>query len=143
MRIRATAGLAAASLALALGACGNDEEVTTGEATETTKTDLSKEEYIVQADAICLRVNQDLQGIDEEAFQQEGVPIIEQGLADLRAIPAPQGDEEQVGRVLDAGDEELATLQEATEPPRGDPFEEFTRLADDYGFKDGCTRNEG
>lgn len=141
MSIRTIPVLAVAVLALALGACGDDDEAaTTGEATETTATDLSKEEYLVQADAICLQVNQDLQDVEE---QQEGTPIIEQGLADLRAIPAPQGDEEQVGAVLDAGDEGLATLQQATEEPQGDPFAEFTKLAEDYGFKGGCARNEG
>lgn len=130
--------------ALGLAACGGeDEAATTGEATETTPTDLSQEEYLVQADAICLLVNQDLEGVDEQSFQQEGVPIIEQGLADLRALPAPQGDEEQVGQILDAGDEAVASLQGATEPPQGDPFDEFTRLAEEYGFKEGCTGNRG
>ena len=39
--------------ALGLAACGGeDEAATTGEATETTPTDLSQEEYLVQADAL-------------------------------------------------------------------------------------------
>lgn len=42
-----------------------------------------------------------------------------------------------------AGEDSLATLESAMEPPQGDPFKEFTQLADGYGFEGGCTRNEG
>jgi hypothetical protein len=147
MAIRGMATLTAGIVVLGLGACGDDDEGagTTGAAAETTTPDLSKKEYLARADAVCLRVNQELETVedDPEAFQQEGLPIIEAGLEDLRAIPPPPGDEERIGKVLTAGENTAIALRDAAEPPRTDPFDEFTRLADDYGFEDGCTRNRG
>lgn len=140
--------MTAAAIAAVVAGCGDDDEATTGAAdtttatsTETSPEPLSKKDYLEQADAICLRVNEEIQGI--QSFPEEGPPIIEGGLAELRALPAPEGEEEQLDEVYTAGDDALGTLEGATEPPQGDPFKEFTQLADDYGFEGGCTRNEG
>ena len=141
--------MTAVVIAAAIVGCGDDDEATTGAAadtttatsTETSAEPLSKKEYVEQADEICLRVNDEVQGV--QSFPEEGPPIIEGGLAELRALPQPEGDEEQLDEVYTAGEEALATLEGATEEPQEDPFKEFTKLADDYGFEGGCTRNEG
>ncbi|MBA2343175.1 MAG: hypothetical protein H0V85_06950, partial [Thermoleophilaceae bacterium] len=72
---------------------------------------------------------------------QDGPPIIEQGLGELENIPPPEGDAEQLAEIYAAGREAVAELAQG--PPSGDPFKEFTDLASDYGFKDGCSGNRG
>ena len=132
-RSRALLPIALASAVLAAG-CGGEEEPASEPAS------LTKEEYLVEADATCARVNQDLQAIQD--FQQDGPPIIEQGLGELENIPAPEGDEEQLASIYEEGQSALDELQ-GPSPPRGDPFKEFTKLASDYGFEKGCTANQG
>ena len=142
---RSLAGALALSAALALGACGDDEEEeTTGAETGAETTALTKDAYIDQASEICARVNRDLAQIQN--FPREGPPVIEDGLADLRALPAPEGEEERVDEMLSAGEQGLEEVQqqaEAGRPPRGDPFHEFTELAQDFGIEGGCTRARG
>ena len=93
---------------LGTGCGGGEEEATTEQPA------LSKEDYLSEADAVCARVNQDLESVQN--FREEGPPIIEQGLDEL---------------------------QGAGGPPQQDPFKQFTKLAEAYGFEGGCTRNQG
>ena len=124
---------------LAVG-CGGEDEPTGGEDVSSEPPTLTKEEYLAEADATCARVNQDLRAVERS---QDGPPIIEQGLGELENIPPPEGDAEQLAQIYAAGREALAELEGAQGPPRGDPFKEFTDLAADYGFKDGCSGNRG
>ena len=156
LKTRFSALIAGGACAVALGACGGDDAQTTpadtapsttgasGSETAPTTGALDKKEYLEQADEICANANKEINAIDsEEAFQTEAPPLIQGALTELRALPAPEGDEQQLDDVYSKGEEALATLEGATEPPQGDPFEEFTKAADDYGFKGGCTRNRG
>ena len=153
MRKRLTSVVAAAACAAAVAACGGDDAQTTpadtapsttgasGSETAPATGALDKKEYLQQADEICARTNEELSDVQD--FQAEGPPIIEGALGELRALPAPEGDEEQLNEVYTEGEEALGTIQGATEPPQGDPFKSFTKAAEDYGFEGGCTGNEG
>lgn len=141
MKLRLTAAIAAGACAVAIGACGGDDE-TPAETGPRDPTPLSKSEYLEQADRLCARANEQLDAIeDERDFQTEGSPIIQSTLAALGALPAPSRDQEQLDKVFAAGEDGLSTLEAATKPPRRDPFARFTQLAEDYGFEGGCTNN--
>jgi hypothetical protein len=130
----------AVSAALALGACGDDEEETTGAETGGQTTALTKDAYIEQASEICARTNRELDQI-HGTFQQDQA-LIEQQMADLRTLPAPEGEEAQVDAVLSAGDHALEIERQAVEAGRmqeEDPYIEFTRLAQQFGIEGGCT----
>ena len=132
----------AALLAVALLAagCGSEEESSGGNDETDEPITLTKEEYLAEANAVCARVNQDLRAADTA---QAGPPIIEQGLGELENLPRPAGDEEQLAEVYAAGRDAVAELEAAQGAPSGDPFKEFTNLASDYGFKEGCSGNRG
>ena len=127
----------AVSAALALGACGDDEEETTGGET----TALTKDAYIEQASEICARTNRELSQV-QETSPREGLSLIEQGLTDLRALPAPEGEEAKVDEMLSAGEQALEVEQQAGETQE-DPYTEFTRLARQLGIEGGCTEAGG
>jgi hypothetical protein len=130
----------AASVALALGACGDED---TGGETGGETTALTKDAYIEQATEICARTNRELEQIEGDS-PQEGLALIEQGLDDLRALPAPEGEEAQVDEMLSAGEQAVEEDRQAIEAggPGGaneDPYAEFTRLAQQFGIEGGCT----
>lgn len=140
MKTRLATALAVGAAALALGACGDDEDETTPAEEGGATTALTKEAYIREANETCARINEDLAQI--ENFPQDGPPVIEQGLSELRSLPAPEGDEEQVDEMLSAGEQGLEELREqvdAGEQGGQDTFDEFTRLAQQYGIEGGCT----
>jgi hypothetical protein len=131
----------AASAALALGACGDDDEETNGGETGGEATALTKDAYIEQATEICARTNRELEQL-QGSFQEEGLPLIEQNMADLRALPAPEGEEAQVDAMLSAGEQAVELERQAAETGREvgeDPFTEFERLAQQFGIEGGCT----
>ena len=132
----------AAVLAITLltAGCGGEDETSAGEDESSEPTTLTKDEYLAEANAVCARVNQDLQAAEDF---QDGPPIIEQGLGELENIPRPEGDEEQLAEIYAEGQEAVAKLEGAQRPPSGDPFKKFTQLASDYGFKEGCSGNRG
>jgi hypothetical protein len=126
--------------ALALGACGDDEEETTGGETGGQTTTLAKGAYSERASASCTRTNRELDQIHEAS--QQGLAVIEQEMADLRALPAPAGEEAQVDAVLSAGQHAVEIERQAVEAgsvPQEDPWVEFTRLAQQFGIEGGCT----
>lgn len=135
------AGLLAA-LALIAAGCGDDEE----------STPLTKEEFIAQADAICVAGDEEINAAAEEQFGDltEEPPVSEQEafLADvvassyaerteeIGALTPPEEDAEEVDALM-ASLEELtgqisddpAAVLEATEEP------EYARLAQEYGLQ--------
>jgi hypothetical protein len=131
----------AVSAALALGACGDDEEETTGGETGGQTTALTKDAYIEQASEICARTNGEL-GQMHGNIQQD-LAVIEQEMADLRALPAPEGEEAQVDAMVSAGEHALEIERQAAEAggevQGEDPYFEFTRLAQQFGVEGGCT----
>jgi hypothetical protein len=135
--------LALAALALAAG-CGGDD----GDETD------PKEEYIAQGDEICARGTftigsqaRERYGTPqpppkkiEEYSEQIVVPTLQTEVVDkLRALPAPEGDEQTTAAIYDE-------LQRAIDELRADPgllaeqnvggaFDEANRLAQAYGFR--------
>ncbi len=147
-------------LALAAAACGSDAEA------------LSKPEYVEQADAICQRANDQLeplfetfyadleeQGVDPEteppsdsvfvayqAMMTELADVWGGSLEDLRALAAPEGDENQLERlyddfetaledavrISDAAAEGGSAEREAME--QTDPFHDVNTRARVYGL---------
>ena len=72
-----------------------------------------------------------------ETFVTETViPSTQAQLADIRALGAPAGDEEQVNAILDAADQELEELGANPSAIGPQAFAESTKLAGDYGLSD-------
>lgn len=152
------AALAASSL---LAACGDDDgDGGNGEQA------LSKPEYIKQGDAICAEGDLEIEQAAEQEFgdleqgeqpsaeaigefgQETVLPNLQRQIDQLRELPAPEGDEDEVTAIYDAADEGIRKLREG-EPEdfveQGDPaFEEANRLAGEYGFQScGGQEDEG
>ncbi len=145
------AALAALALIAALVAgCGGDSETDR----ETTAT-ITKAELIKQGDAICEKANEASESEAEEFAEENDftlekaskeqieeavgevlVPNLNGQVEDLRALGAPEGDEDQVEEIF-------VSLEGAADEIDDDPglvFEEETlkepsELAEDYGFK--------
>jgi hypothetical protein len=155
----------AAGAGLLIAACGDDTEA------------LSKPEFIVQANAICQTTNDRLEPIFEtvwadtdeidwddpvnelvlfarwdEAMQQV-VPIVDQELADIRALAPPEGDAELIDTLLDDQEAAVAEFAGLMEAAAGgdeaamaaldgeDPFDDIDRRAREYGLI-VCGENE-
>ena len=111
---------------LVAGGCGSEEET------------LTKAEYVEQANAICAASNAEIDAVEEEmgeAIEAEmaeaeevpsleefaqmtsnlvsrTVPILEATVTDLRALPAPEGDEDTLTALYDDFEQVLADLSE-------------------------------
>lgn len=147
-----TAAVAAAVLAALVAGCGGG-----GDTTDETVT-LTKAEFIKQGDAICKAGNEEIEaGFEKfaeennlpegkEPNQEQGVEIVEtvilpsisQQGEEIRALGAPEGDEEKVDEILTSledavaeGEEEPELLFEGTT----DPFGKVNQITEDYGFK--------
>ena len=108
-----TTSTALALLAIALAACGGDDEPQRP----------SKAQYVRQANAICAAANERVEPLlrehlmkrpptarDVAAFAGAVVPIERETLAKLRDIPAPAGDASTVARIYDAATRATDTL---------------------------------
>lgn len=158
MSLRRTA-VAAACAAIAIGAagCGGDDDDSTSggdttavETTDTTTADITKAEWIEQADAVCadadLEIGQQaeeagIDGTDEAALQDFIIDVVIPSNRDqaeqIRALGAPEGDEEEVGEILDALDEAIARAEADPEALTADSgeFDEASELAQAYGLE--------
>jgi hypothetical protein len=155
---RAIALLAAAVVLASIAAgCGGSEDGTTDTSTAPA---LTKAEFIKQANGICGRTNKQFEDEFERFAEKETtsqsqelsnaqfreaaetlfIPIVGQQLKEVRALGAPQGDEQQVDKILSSAEK---ALQEARQDPtilfvEGDgPFAEANKLAGAYGL-DKC-----
>jgi hypothetical protein len=151
------AAVLAACAAIAAGAvgCGGDDDSTSGDettaATETvvTTADITKEEWIQQADQICADADADIgeqaqeagiDGNDEAELQDFIVDVVIPSNRDqeqqIRALGAPEGEEEAVTEILDALDAAVDQAEEDPESVTADSgeFDEVTELAQDYGL---------
>jgi hypothetical protein len=148
--------ISAVTAAFALVACGDDDDgLPTG--------DVSKQAYIAEADQICeegdatvdaeaaryfgkelgLRGNEEPTPKQASQFVEDAVvPEVEGELDDLRALEAPEGDADQLEAIYNSLQEGLDALAQDPEAfAEGEnPFEEFNRRAQAYGFK-GCGSN--
>jgi hypothetical protein len=69
---------------------------------------LSQEEFQQQADAICEKYDKKIQALgspqspaDIPAYVQKGIPLLRQGIAELRALNPPADVEDDYNRMLD------------------------------------------
>lgn len=129
---------------------------------------LSKQEYIAQGDEICARANQKIQkqagkffsalreNLDRgfglhvvdpspQQLQQFGkeavIPNVKSEIDELRALPAPGGDEQTVARIYAAAQAGFDRLEKdptllRDENAVNEAFAEANKLAADYGFTD-------
>jgi hypothetical protein len=137
-------GLALLMAALGLGAagCGGDDAET-----------ISKEDFLTQANQICREAQDATDAAFEEQFPGEpsdaeietfwnetARPNVENQVEEIRALGAPEGDEEQIDELLAAVEDGLEGTQEAVDAGTvgegPDPFAEADRLSADYGLTD-------
>lgn len=148
--------LLAAVVAVAAIAAGCGSSDDGSDTTEVTVT-LTKDELIAQGDAICKQGNEEIEeGFEsyaeennipdgKEPSDAQGVEIVEQVIVPnlktqselIRGIGSPEGDEEEIGEMLDSLD---AAIEEAEDDPEAlfsedtDPFGDANQKAQDYGF---------
>jgi hypothetical protein len=128
-----------------LAGCGGDDDSSSTEAT------LSKAAYLKQGNAICKQTNDELDAAVSKEFgnQQPSqqqieqfatetvVPTIDDEISQLRALPAPSGDEETVNAIYDAAQEGIDSVKDdpsvlAQDNPAA--FKKADQLARDYGL---------
>ena len=147
-----TAPLAlAAGLTIALSGCGDD-----GDTSTTSEGPPTKAEFVATVDEICTQtgatVNAEAQtrfpdgvapgGGDEitKFFAEVTIPALADQYEQVGELTPPEGDEEEVAAIVEAGNEAVA---EAEENPDSlnvlkgakTPFDEVGELEREYGFK--------
>ncbi len=154
-------------LAIAVIAAGCGSSSSSSSSEESTSS-LTKAEFIKQGDAICAKANKENEAEFEEfakehnlnenkepskAVQEEIVtgifaPSISGQLEDIRALGAPEGEEEQVDEILETVEGEVEEVEEEptvlfeAEEEGTSPFAEGNKMASEYGFK-VCGQEEG
>jgi hypothetical protein len=146
------AAAALVSLAALVAGCGGGDSTTDETVT------LTKAEFIKQGDAICKKGNTEIEAgfedfaeandipQDKEPSKAQGVKIVEtvivpgikQQAEEIRALGAPDGEEQQVEDLLDSLDAAVAEAEEDPEALFGensDPFADANQQATDYGFE--------
>ena len=118
-------------LGFTVASCGDDEE------TQPTEDASSQQAFVAEASKICADVNQKLDKI--QSFPKEGPPIINEGLSDLEGLTPPPDQQETFDQFVQEGQDAVQSLENAEEPPQGDPFGQFTRLGQQLGIDGGCT----
>jgi hypothetical protein len=139
--------LSAATVSLAAG-CGGDS----ADDTTATEASISKSEFISQADAICKQGNQAINeafgAIPKGASRDELTAVVSdtvvnesQGMIDqIKALGAPQDDEDQVDAILSAAQEAtdsvVADPSQVVDRKAPDPYAETNKLSDEYGLSE-------
>jgi hypothetical protein len=147
---RLSVAIIATVSALALAACGDDDDGSGDES-------ISRADYIAQSNSICRgtaksaeRIYSDVFGnrppnaAHSQEFLTQLLPVFEGGVEQRGEIPAPEGDEAEVEAINAAGQEAAAGFREAaastasaTKLMRGqtpDPAAEYDRLSGAYGI---------
>lgn len=151
--------LGATALTLAAAGCGGDDEETSATgatgATGVSGAVLTNGEWIEQADEICASATQAIESAAQEAglgpdtspealraFSADVVLAEQQAVInELMALPAPEGDEDEVNELLDsvqAATDEVADDEALLADPNAANavFEEADQLAADYGLQE-------
>ncbi len=151
--------LGATALTLAAAGCGGDDEETSATgatgATGVSGAVLTSGEWIEQADEICASATQAIESAAQEAglgpdtssealraFSADVVLAEQQAVInELMALPAPEGDEDEVSELLDsvqAATDEVADDEALLADPNAANavFEEADQLAADYGLQE-------
>lgn len=139
----------AVALAVAVAGCGEGDAPS------------ARAAYVARADAVCERIGKRTDALPQAALPEPGAgpgdpsveafergqaeyrrraeAILRDGLADLRAIPPPPGDEQRLSALYDelerAIDAITAMAPDDPGDPAMDPTAEFRRAAAAYGLK--------
>jgi hypothetical protein len=143
-RLSATVAGVLAIGAIAAAGCGGNDDNDNGLETS----NLSKSEWIAQADQICAESDK---GIEQQAgqffkgrptpeteaqfVQQAVVPGIESANSQIRELGAPEGDEDQVQAMLDAADQGLTKVKADPSALQQGALEPGAELSKQYGLK--------
>jgi hypothetical protein len=142
------AAIAVAVAATAAAGCGGGDSG--GDTTSAGGAALTKEEWITKADAICApgqqKVSQAVNDLysgptpsqaDLDHYAKDVLAATVQGDIDkIRQLPVPQGNEEQVDRILQAAQDGVDQLEaEGLDRSGGGPFIEANLLAQHYGLR--------
>jgi len=140
------------SLALIAAGCGSSDDST--DTVEETVT-LSKTEFIKQGDQICERAEKESE-TEAEEFAEENdfelekaseeqleeaigevlVPALDRQVEEIKALGAPEGDEEQVEAITAALEDASADVaDDPSQAFEGEPLEKASKLAKEYGFE--------
>jgi ABC-type glycerol-3-phosphate transport system substrate-binding protein len=128
-------------IGLLAAGCGSDDTSTASEA-------LTKQEFITQADAICQKVNDELDAASErlstkttdaqfETFvNDELVPNVQSQVDQIGELVPPEADQEQINELLDSANDGVDEMaQDPSQVQYGDPLVEANTLAADYGLR--------
>jgi hypothetical protein len=133
----------------AIAGCGDGGD-------DTGTASLTKAEYVKQANAICEKVQREMEAkfaefvkrenaghgaADPKAFKEEvanvAIPGLEKQIEELSALPAPAGEEEEVELILERQEESLEKVEEdPTFRTSGGLYEELNKPASDYGLSE-------
>jgi hypothetical protein len=141
---------------LAASGCGDDDD---DSGSTTTTSSLTKSEYIREANRICKQQDAKIERASQQFFadapnnqepsarevaqfgEKTVFPAIQDEIDRVEALGAPEGDEEEVQKMLDAAKSGLAELEaHPNQLEKGgiaSSFEEFQKLASAYGL-DEC-----
>jgi hypothetical protein len=132
------------AIALVAAGCGGDSD--------DNDTALTKPQFLAKGNAICQAGDKKIQTAFETAIgkgkpTQEQlssvvtdslVPSIQGQIDDIRDLPAPEGDQDQIGQVLDEAELALQDVKEnpslATQGAGQDPFANVNQQLNDYGL---------
>jgi hypothetical protein len=139
MRRHVLVGAALVMSVLGFG-CGDDDG----------GSDISKDDFIEQANAICEAGSADLQeaseGFDENSTQEEIadfvtdvlVPNVRDQIDEIRDLGFPEGDEDELESIFDDTEEQLDEIADDPEAFIGadaeDPFADINQRMSDYGL---------
>jgi hypothetical protein len=142
-------------IALAVAGCGG------GSGSRSSSGSISKEEFVVKADAICKKGTERMQAAifaalkhprnltkvskaeQEKIVATAMVPSVSREVKELRALPIPEGDEEKVDAMITALEEGIETAErdpEAVTKSSDAVFGISSRIAGEYGLEACGTR---
>jgi hypothetical protein len=142
-------------VALAMGliaaGCGDDDDESSDTGTDTVTAAPTKQEFLQQGNAICKRGGEEIDAAGEQTFgsgqptpqeleafaSQTLIPGIQDQIDEIRALGAPEGDEDKVNSMLDKAEDAVDELEA---DPQGafregnDPFAEVNKELAAYGL---------
>jgi hypothetical protein len=148
-----------AAAIVVIGGCGNSEDAAgTTAASEQTTPELTKAQFVKQANAICAKGNEELNKGFQRFLKQHNVPegqppspkqlgevaetivvpVVGNQIEEIRALGAPSGEEEQVETFLaaaEAGVEKSEKEPKSLLNAKGSPFEKANELARESGLR--------
>lgn len=131
---------AAGAIAIGFAACGSDDDGDDTAATDaTTATTISEDDFVTQANQICADGNKELNGGpqdgDIEAFVTDTfIPNIQSQIDAIRALGAPEGQEEQITEFLDGAEDDLDSLEADPSSLSESSFKETNQRAEALGL---------